>query len=93
MTRVVRLYAHLIAPINQGEAVQIQHFKAINMCCNVAESLCRMFNGIGECSSCGIVQYTDTIRFENISDNSMAFILECHPFIREINKSFKFYLE
>lgn len=86
--RTIRLYAHLLAPIT-SEGVGSKHWRAIWIIQQVSESLARMFGGKADCSSCDIVQYDDTIVFDNISDVQMQFILDSHSFVKEIKYSYK----
>lgn len=81
--RTIRLYAHIIAPIGE-EGVTSKQWRAIWICQQVANCLERMFGGKPNCSHCDTVQYDDTVVFDNITDSQMQFILDSHPFIREI---------
>jgi len=82
MTKL-RLYAHLIVPIK--DKVESVHFKAINVCDETAEYLKRLYNGTTDCSSCGVIQYSDTLYLENVSDACIEGILRDFPFIRKSN--------
>lgn len=83
--RTIKLYAHLLCPIDSN-GVTSKHFKAIWIIEQIAQSLARMFNGTTDCSSCGTVQYSDIVIFDNITDEQIAFIIDSHPFIKEIKR-------
>jgi len=74
----IRLWAHKIEPII--EKVENKHFNAIAICENTAQLIAKMFNGKCDCSSCGCVQYSDTVNFNTLSEDDEKFILSAYPF-------------
>jgi hypothetical protein len=80
---VLRLYGHLIVPLN--ESVTDKQFIAIDICNETANLLANKFNGKASCSSSGIMQYNDTVTFDNLKDSILDVILTAYPFIRSAN--------
>lgn len=79
----LRLYAHLIVPIKDN-LVECVHFKAINVCEVIAQYIARLCNGRIDCSSFGVVQYSDTIYLNNVSDACIESILRDFPFVKKV---------
>jgi hypothetical protein len=75
----IRLWAYKIAPI-LGEVTSSQ-FKAIAICENTAQLLAKMYKGKTDCSSCGCVQYSDTVIVESLSQEDETLILNTYPFV------------
>lgn len=86
--RTIVLYGHLLAPIDADAGVGKKQWRAIWHIQEVAMSLARMFNGRAFSNDCGTVQYDDHVEFEHINDVQMQFILDAHPYAREINKRY-----
>ena len=76
----LRLFAFMILPIT--DAVENNHFKAIEICDVTAELLAKQFNGKVDCSSCGVVQYNDTVILDELSEKDEAFITSTYPFVK-----------
>jgi len=76
----LKLFAYMIAPINN--VVEINHFKAIDICENTAQLLAKQFGGKTDCSSCGIVQYSDTVILDKLSEKDEEFITTAYPFVK-----------
>lgn len=85
---VIKFYAHLIAPIG-AEGVGKAQFNALQKVQDVAASVSRMFKGKQYGTDCGIIQVDDTVSFTKIKEEEVQFILDCHPYAREINKPFR----
>lgn len=75
----IRLYAHKILPV-KNEVTQ-NHFRAIGICDTTATLLADMFKGKADCSSCGVVQYSDTVYIEELSEIDEEFITKAFPFV------------
>ena len=76
----LRLFAYMIAPIN-GE-VGVQQFRAIDICENIAQLLAKQFKGKTDCSSCGCVQYSDTVILDTLSKEDEEFITNTYSFVK-----------
>lgn len=74
----LRLYAHKIAPF-KGK-VEAIHFKAIDVVDQTANYLANLYNGKTDCSSCGVIQYSDTL-YLPISVACAKQIEKDYPFI------------
>lgn len=77
----LRIFAYMISPIGEN-GVTASQFQAIDIAHNTAELLAKLYNGKTDCSSCGCVQYSDTLTFDNLSEESLKVILTAYPFIR-----------
>lgn len=75
----IRLWAHKIAPI--VDDVKAEHFRAIEICENTANLLANMFGGKTDCSSCGVVQYSDTVILPSLTEDQKSFITSTYPFV------------
>ena len=76
----LRLFAYMILPITNG--VTSNHFKAIDICENTAQLLAKQFNGKTDCSSCGTLQYSDTVILDKLSKEDEQFIINTYPFVK-----------
>jgi hypothetical protein len=56
----LRVFAYMIAPITD-KGVTNQHFQAIQIANDTAQQVAKMYGGRTDCSSCGNVQYSDTV--------------------------------
>lgn len=75
----LRLWAYKIATI-EGE-INNNHFKAIEICENTAQLLAKQFNGRADCSTCGCVQYSDTVILDKLSEQDEELIKKCYSFV------------
>ena len=80
--KTLRLYAHMIEPV-LGE-IKPAHFCAIDVVQHTAEMLATMFKGKHYCSSCGTVQFSDTVEIE-IQDEYLPVILASFPFVKALD--------
>ncbi len=76
----IRLWAFKVAPINDG-AVGTDQFRAIDICQNTAVLLANMFKGKSDSSFCGVVQYSDSVILDRLSEKDEQFILNTYPFV------------
>lgn len=74
---VIRLFAHKIAAANNINNA----FKAIEICENTANLLANMFGGKTDCSSCGVVQYSDIVIVPSLTEEQKQFITTTYPFV------------
>ena len=84
----LRLYAYKVIPEElrkQGEVTKYD-WMAIDTVERVAQYLAKRFNGRTDCSSCGTVQYSDTL-YLTISNSCVKQIIKDFPFISETFKS------
>lgn len=82
----LKLYAHEIAPIIAGEKIGRKHFMAISACESTAQYLAKLLNGEADCSSCGTVQYSDTVILKNkLSEATINWIKARFPFVSTYN--------
>jgi hypothetical protein len=72
----------MILPVT-GE-IKPAHFCAIDVVQHTAELLASMFKGKHYCSSCGTMQFSDTVEIE-IQDEYLPVILASFPFVKELN--------
>lgn len=77
----LRLFAYLISPIDE-KGVGIKQFRAMDICENTAQLLAKQFKGNIDCSSCGCVQYSDTILLDSLSKEDEEFITNTYPFVK-----------
>lgn len=80
----LRVYAHKIAPFKNDSKVTTQHFEAIYIADKTAHMIAEMCGGVADCSSCGSVQYADTVVIKQLSEESLALILTTFPFVQKL---------
>lgn len=77
----LKAYVHQIAPITEA-GVQPIHFRAIDASINTLEYLKNLLGGKLDCSSCGVVQFSDQLILDRpISKRTADWIEERFPFI------------
>lgn len=79
----LKVYAHMIYPMNNDSKVTTQHFQAIDIADKTAHMIAEMCGGVADCSTCGTVQYADRVFINKISENSLDLILTIFPFVKK----------
>lgn len=82
----LKAYSHQIAPIGEDGQVTNLQFRAISGTEAVMQYLAKLLGGKTNCSSCGVVQYSDEIILtRELSESTCKWIEKNFPFISTYN--------